>query len=244
METADIISRIRWAFIAWMLFNIAALGAWLGYGGDTVLYTLCTATEGLRFRSLVEDLTHYGMYPFYGLFVGALVYSWRHRDRVMQAVGYGYLFAQIIGSVLLVRSLKMLTGHARPDALPAGAIHLHWIGPTVDASFHSFPSGHAADLFTGAMFLVLLSPLQIVRLSGFMLATAVILTRIALAQHYPIDVIAGELIAGGVSLSIMRYWLIPYLKLDKQPHTYPVIAPMIKPSSSDQRYPAIHPPEH
>ena len=59
-----------------------------------------------------------------------------------------YLLAQLLGSVLIVRVLKMTTGRARPDATSLPDFGSEWAGISWDAAHHSFPSGHTADIVT------------------------------------------------------------------------------------------------
>jgi membrane-associated phospholipid phosphatase len=46
-------------------------------------------------------------------------------------------------------------------------------------------------------------------------ATALALSRLALAKHYPSDAIAGAVIAVAASMVVLRYWLLP--RLERQP---------------------------
>jgi len=67
-----------------------------------------------------------------------------------------------------------------------------------------------ADVSTGALFAALF-------LGGwrappfFVLAVAVGLSRVALANHYPADVVAGAAIGGVIALLTWRWWVIPRL---------------------------------
>jgi len=169
--------------------------------------------------ALIRVLTDYGLYPFYLLFAGMLTYGLVRGDRWYRLMGSAYLFAQLAGSFLAVRVLKMGLGRARPDATPLPGYESQWVGFTWDGHFHSFPSGHTADIVTSAIFtgLMVRSPW----LAGIAVAWAVALafTRLALAKHYPSDALAGTVIAVTVSYLVARLWLNPRLE---QPPPFPV----------------------
>jgi undecaprenyl-diphosphatase len=97
-----------------------------------------------------------------------------------------------LGAVLLVQSVKLLVGRPRPlDAL-------------VDARGASFPSGHAGEAlaFYGAVALVVVSTGERrgVRIAAVAVAAVLVLavgfSRLALAVHYPSDVLGSFLLCG------------------------------------------------
>ena len=77
----------------------------------------------------------------------------------------------------------------------------------VDPSFHSFPSGHAADVWTGATILFIVAKKISVKFSLIAVAISVSLSRVALGAHYPIDILVGSLIGlliGSLCLIVSR----------------------------------------
>jgi undecaprenyl-diphosphatase len=82
---------------------------------------------------------------------------------------------------------------------------------TLESAQHSFPSGHTADLVTSMIFVALLWRRVPVAVAALAWALAVAGSRMALAQHYPTDVLAGAAIAAVVSLTIARAWVWPRL---------------------------------
>lgn len=97
-----------------------------------------------------------------------------------------------LGAIPLVQSVKLLVGRPRPlDAL-------------VDARGASFPSGHAGEAlaFYGAVALVVLSAgeRRRVRIAAVAVAAVLVLavgfSRLALAVHYPSDVLGSFLLCG------------------------------------------------
>jgi|HubBroStandDraft_6_1064221.scaffolds.fasta_scaffold238999_2 undecaprenyl-diphosphatase len=97
-----------------------------------------------------------------------------------------------LGAVLLVQSVKLLVNRPRPlDAL-------------LDARGASFPSGHAGEAlaFYGAVALVVMQTAERrwVRIATVVAAAVLVLavgfSRIALAVHYPSDVLGSVLLCG------------------------------------------------
>jgi undecaprenyl-diphosphatase len=160
--------------------------------------------------ALIHALTKYSMYPFYVLFLVVLILGWLRRDKYLRLIGWAYLFAQLAGAAFTVRILKILTGHARPSVQDPAMIDA-WVGPSMDNAFHSFPSGHTADLFTSAVFLAILAPNLLLRIVLLAFAVLIGLTRIALSGHYPVDVTGGAMIGGLTTLLVVAYWLFPRL---------------------------------
>ena len=97
-----------------------------------------------------------------------------------------------LGAVLLVQSVKLLVSRPRPlDAL-------------LDARGASFPSGHAGEAlaFYGAVALVVVQTAERrwVRIATVLAAAVLVLavgfSRVALAVHYPSDVLGSVLLCG------------------------------------------------
>jgi len=193
--------------------------ATLAFGDGDVVTFVHFQNFVQRHFGAIRIATDYGLYPFYILFAGMLVYGLVRRDTWYRLMGTAYLLSQLLGSVAMVRVLKMALGRARPDTTPLPGFESQWIGFTWDGHFHSFPSGHTADIVTSAMFVGLMvrSPWAA---SLFVLwAVALAFTRLALAKHYPSDALAGTLIAVLACYVVVRFWLNPRLE---QPPPFPV----------------------
>jgi len=219
-RAAQFETRSRRIGLAWFALTLASLVGLLEAGDQPVQRLISQSPWVAEHRLLIHAITDYGMYPFYLFFLGMLLAGWLGRNRAALTLSVGYLMAQLIGAVLTVRVLKIMTGHARPKAAGANA-GADWIGPTLDSAFHSFPSGHAADLFISAIFIALLLPRGWLRGASLGFAAAVGLTRIALAEHYPLDVIAGAFIGGAASLLVIHWWVLPRLRRLEQAVTTP-----------------------
>lgn len=156
----------------------------------------------------IAALSRYGMLPFYGLFVVTLAVGAYTRDSRWIYLAIGYLLAQLVGPVIIVRILKMVVGRGRPDSADHNSAS-EAAGFTWSAGFHSFPSGHAADLVTSMIFVALLA--RRVWVTGLVLAWAIAVawSRVALAKHYPSDVIAGAAIGVVAALGVLHLWVVP-----------------------------------
>jgi len=212
-QTAELQRRIRSIQFLWAGFAAAAL-LWALCCGDLADVALVARSPWVvAFHEQLRWLNAWSMYPFYVFFIGMLLWGWQRQQPQWRLLSWGYLIAQLAGSVLLVRTLKMLIGHARPDFTYLGSeLADRWVGPTSDASFNGFPSGHTTDLFISAIFLSVLLPKAWMR--GLVLAFAAFngVLRIALAKHFPLDVLGGVLLGGLVALLVLRFWVVPRLQ--------------------------------
>ena len=97
---------------------------------------------------------------------------------------------------LLATGLKALADRPRPfEALPQAH---RLMGATVGASF---PSGHAATAFAGAVALGVLTRRAVPAL--FVLALAIAYSRVYVGVHYPVDVLAGALLGSAVAFAML-----------------------------------------
>jgi membrane-associated phospholipid phosphatase len=203
--------RLRALAGAFLVIGLLGAAAALVVGDGESVTRVHFSNWVQRNYSLLRTVTNAGLYPFYFLFIGLFLYGHWRGERAYKLLAQGYLIAQLLGGVLLVRILKMTLGRARPDASPLPGFESDWIGFTWDAKFHSFPSGHSADIVTSAIFAALLfrSPWAAALCVAW--AVSLGLTRLAVAKHYPSDALAGAAIALVMSLLVVRYWLLPRL---------------------------------
>lgn len=186
---------------------------WLGDGEGVTRVHFSNWVQ--RHYAALRVATDYGLYPFYFLFLVLFFYGRFRSDIGLKLIAQAYILAQLLGSLLVVRALKMLLGRARPDATPLPGFESLWTGFTWDAKFHSFPSGHTADIVTSAVFMTLLIRNPWAAGVFMVWAVALAMSRLALAKHYPTDALAGALIALAACAFIVRYWLLP--RLERQP---------------------------
>ena len=108
--------------------------------------------------------------------------------------------ATVWAADLVTLALKEIVGRPRPfQVLPEA-------DPLLRVSFGgSFPSGHAATSFAGALVLSFLARRGVPAL--FVLAAAIAFSRVYVGAHYPLDVLAGALVgslvgAGAIALAV------------------------------------------
>ncbi len=156
-------------------------------------------------RPMVRLFSDACLYVFYLFFVVTFVGSYLRPNIRARRIIQAYLLAEICGSLLAVRSLKMLLGRARPGAGIGDGFH----GFAWSPDLHAFPSGHAVDVWICAFFAGLLLPYRPLRWFAIGLAVMVSLTRLMMNVHWPSDVLVGALIGAVISLTVRRYWLLP-----------------------------------
>lgn len=208
---APLTRRLQFVTLAFAALIVLGLLLALVYGDGGSVAQVHRAAWTQEHYAFLRVFTNYGLYPFYILFLALLAWGWYRRAPGLQLIAQGYFLAQLLGSVLIVRILKMTLGRARPDATPLPDFASEWAGFSWDAAHHSFPSGHTADIVISTLFTALLlrNPWAV----GVFLvwAGALAMSRLALAKHYPSDALAGAVIAVAASLVVLRYWLLPRL---------------------------------
>lgn len=138
----------------------------------------------------------------------ALLVSFALSRRVIPALGVAALTAlAAFAADSISLGIKDLTHRARPfEAHPQ-------IHPLYSVHSSSFPSGHAATAFAGAIVVSYLAP----RATPFLLAfaAAIAFSRIYVGVHYPGDVVVGAAIGAAVGVAG-----VAILKLARRPIGY------------------------
>jgi len=124
----------------------------------------------------------------------AAIVSWRRRrPRELLIVGLALLAATLMADHVLKPAIHRTRPFIMvPDVPVIG-------GPPQDASF---PSGHAANAFAGA--LVLSSVVPEGTAAWWSTAVAIAYSRVYLGVHYPLDVLCGALV--GVACAALVLW--------------------------------------
>jgi membrane-associated phospholipid phosphatase len=210
----DLSARLKSVRGLWFAY-LTLIIVWTYFYGDiTHVQALSQQPWVLEHRALLKILSDDTMYPLYAFFIGMLIWCHYRQQAHLRIMAYGYLLSQLIGSILIVRILKMSLGHARPDQiakLSNGTLDT-WVGPSLASSYHGFPSGHTCDYLVSCIFLAMCLPKTWMRVLALAVAAANGILRIALAKHFPLDVLGGVIIGGLVSLAILQYWVLPRLK--------------------------------
>jgi undecaprenyl-diphosphatase len=208
---APLTRRLQYVMAGFGTLAVLGLLLALTYGDSGSVALVHRAAWTQEHYAFLRVFTNYGLYPFYILFLVLFAWGWYRREPGLKLIAQGYLLAQLLGSVLIVRILKMTFGRARPDATPLPDFGSEWAGFSWDAAHHSFPSGHTADIVISTLFAALLFRNPWAAGVCLVWAAALALSRLALAKHYPSDALAGALIAVAASLVVLRYWLQPRL---------------------------------
>lgn len=104
----------------------------------------------------------------------------------------GFGFMVVAGSGLVVTILKRVIGRARPKHFDTAGV-FDFSPFALDASYASFPSGHATTLFAFAAVIAFIAPK--LRWPALALALWLALSRVVIGSHYPSDAIAGAAFA-------------------------------------------------
>lgn len=145
-----------------------------------------------------EFLSWSGEYAFLlFVFLGSLLLGGLLRKRRLYLVAH-CLLASLLFSTVVTRTSKAAIGRLRPISAIEMQVPDQFIGPTMTAKYHSFPSGHTSASFSGATPLFLSHP--IIGAPAMAYASCVSLSRAYKRQHYLSDLIAGFWVGLGCSL--------------------------------------------
>lgn len=208
---APLAQRLRYIVFAFAALGAIGLVLALIYGDAGSVLRVHRAAWTQEHYGFVRAFTEYGLYLFYILFLALYAWALYRREAGLKLLVEAYILAQLLGSVLVVRILKMTGGRARPDVTPLADFGSDWTGFSWQAGHHSFPSGHTADIVTSAVFAALVVRNPWLAALCVLWAGALGLSRLALAKHYPSDALAGAAIALAASFLVLRYWMQPRL---------------------------------
>ena len=152
---------------------------------------------GSDFYYPTDLLTNWGLFLFYFIFAGLLIFALVRRNRSLINLCGAYLLAQLVFSLGVVRLLKIVLGRARPGH---GSEFTFF---STHFRYNSFPSGHSADAFVSGVFLYYLlkhSKYSGCRFFPLIYALLIALSRVFISSHYPSDV------AAGMAIGIMGAW--------------------------------------
>lgn len=190
-------------FISYGLLALAGLYPLLAYD-KTTLFLKINAVHHPVLDQFCYYITNLGSGLTYGLL---LVVLWLGR------VHYSKLFigaSSFVVTAAIVQALKRIVfpGQLRPIAFIPDPNQLHLVDQVTILRHLSFPSGHAATIFTAACFLNLIAPTKHpgYSISWLLIATIVAYSRVYLCQHFYTDVYMGALIGGGTAVLVYA-WL-------------------------------------
>jgi undecaprenyl-diphosphatase len=150
---------------------------------DTLAFLWVHVTKRFQYRRSVRFISQLGDGPLYLLVALTLL-------MLEPIVGADFFWAGIIAYVFDVSLYLLLKNLIKRDR-PAVKITSYqaWITPSDQ---FSFPSGHTAAAFLFACLIFNFYPLFAI--PGFILASAIGISRVLLGVHYPTDLVAGGLL--------------------------------------------------
>lgn len=152
-----------------------------------------------QLQPFIQQITNLGNPVFHIIYLTIFALAIHFRSAQGLAFFTSYLLIQIGFTLMLVQLLKYGVGAARPYTFLNEYQFL-----TTNSAFHSFPSGHTAEIVAACGFLAYYFRHK---LSVFLLGLVPAImgfSRIYLGKHYPIDVFCGMLI-GMASTALMVY---------------------------------------
>lgn len=206
--TADRIeARYTRILIVFVLIWLGVGLVWLAQGDAFFAHWLAAPPFNTRWRGVFSVLSDWGMVGFYLFFLGVLVRGLARGDHYLRQMGLAYLYAQILGSVLLVHLIKVSCGRPRPSVESASTAFCP--GPSFQTAFHSFPSSHSTDLMIGALFVAIFVRSRGAAALAILLAIGVAMSRVVLGSHHMSDVLAGTLLGAMMVWLILSRYLLP-----------------------------------
>ena len=173
-----------------------ALALLLSQFDEEVLHLLNHAGESLLADAVFVAFTLLGMLTV-SLMAAPFLWAKGKREPAIDLV-----LSVIIVSVL-IGLVKLAVDRDRPFESLDGAVQTISFYGLAETSGSSFPSGHAARIFTVAT-IISLNVRFPVRIVAFAIAVVVALSRVFLGLHWPTDVMAGALLGILVAFAMAR----------------------------------------
>lgn len=171
--------------------STALLGVVVLFAFDTQIWISIKNLIPPDFICIPKSLTKWGLYVFYSIFAGLMIYALYKKDRKLKGIWWAYVKAQLIFSFGVVRCMKIFFGRARPKYGEYGGEFTFF---SLDSHFNSFPSGHSADAFVSGVFLYYLlkySKYSKYRFLPLAYALLIAFSRVVVSAHYLSDAVAG-----------------------------------------------------
>jgi undecaprenyl-diphosphatase len=175
---------------------------WAGAGSESTLYFKETSTRHPFLTASLRFVTDWANIAVYGVYAALLIRGLSRKDRSLVRFVLIFIMVQIFVSAVLVQFTKMLVGKPRPLIALEGFGYSPLSGRGM---FHSFPSGHSAEISGAAFPLANRYSSPLISLCLGMLVATVGFSRIYLTMHYMADVTGG--LAAGVLAGLLNHHL-------------------------------------
>lgn len=149
-------------------------------------------------------VTQFGDSTYYliGLTLAFFVFRYLWKKPKWESISL-FLFASVAVSGIITDIFKVIAGRHRPSELLVNGTYgfdfFH-----IDRAMTSFPSGHTTTAFALAVAISYLWPKLTVPMWSF--AVLIGISRLAIAAHYPSDVIAGAYVGVFSTFMLIGYW--------------------------------------
>lgn len=207
LTSEEATERTRIILLGSVLLWLGALTAWLIRADAALLQQFDTSPFFISLRPVFEWYADWGMFIFYAFFIALLMFGMRYKRPLFKQAGLAYVYAQLFGTFLLIRLIKIGCGRPRPHVATVHDALCQ--APSLAHAFNSFPSSHAADVAVGAMFVFFLLRSPVAALFALSAALFMALARIAIGEHYLSDVLAGLALGVTIAAVVMRVYLLP-----------------------------------
>jgi membrane-associated phospholipid phosphatase len=165
--------------------------------GKQEFFLLLNTDGGKFFDQFFAFFTHGGEEGAWIILLLVVLFILKRKDALVLLIG------SVLFSTILTQGIKnfIFAGEPRPTKAITD-IHLIHLVPGVQVStINTFPSGHTSSAFCVYFVFCLLIPKKWWIPVGLLYALLVAYSRIYLAQHFPLD------ICGGIVVAIISVWL-------------------------------------
>ena len=173
-----------------------------GQGDALTRHILLLREKSPNLSLVMGGLTDATADVLYGMYIVLFIWGLARGDQRLVRLTLSFALVQLCVTVLLVQGVKFAVGRPRP--LPA-FLDAGYAPFVFSSAYHSFPSGHTAEITGAASALsTWFCKPQITLLMGLLIAL-VGFSRIFLSMHHLSDVVAGALL--GVLASLLIHYL-------------------------------------
>jgi membrane-associated phospholipid phosphatase len=204
-NTQHQISSKRVLIIILISFPIVVLFCIVGYFFfDLPIAQYCKSIfSNYKIRRILKDLSKLGIASFY-LICSAIVFVFfrfiRKREIWSNRALFVFLSISLSGVVVLVT--KFIFGRYRPKMFFEEQLY-GFDFFQVKGKITSFPSGHASTIVALMLSLYFISPKY--RVIYFIIAFAIVISRVFVCHHYLTDVVVGSYVAAITTLCLKQF---------------------------------------
>ena len=181
---------------------LCCLTLFIGTGDEITRYFKDLRQQQPLLTEAMTLVTNWTKFCFYLLYLVILARGLYAGERALVRFVLAFTAAQIIVSAILVQITKCAVGKPRPEPALAG----HGYSPFSGTSrFHSFPSGHTAEITGAASPLAARCGRAFTTLFLGSIVALVAFSRIYLSMHHISDIVGG--MVAGVLTGVLTYHL-------------------------------------